>query len=253
MIVYAEQFFFSPSTDFSRLIPLFVFLGIAIIIILIVAFAIYYSRWEQKQKKDFHTFRSHAADYGLDKEYIKLLMRWAKWAKVRQLSRLLTNQEAFEKLIKKVERRGSSKHLEMGFKDEAVHRIRMQLFGKDITPGQKINTTLDLRPGLRLFMRYLDVQDTAVWAHLVDIEDDGLIVAVPKRKQIKVPLRPETCLEITAYIPKQEPVTFNTKVRRAIPGPRRMVLVDHSSFMIPKRNIAAAIPARTRSFVPGTA
>lgn len=253
MNMYAEQFFFSPNIDFERFVPVLVIIGILIIISLVVAFAYYYQQWEIRNAKDMHRFRSHAADYGLEKMDIILLLRWARWAKVRHFARLLTNVEAFEQVIRKIESKNASIHRKIRFSEKDASRIRMQLFGKDISPDQKIETSYELRPGLRLFLRYVDYADTALWGHLIDIEDEGLIVVIPNAKEVKIPLRPDTSLEITAFIPNHDPVTFNTAVKQVIPGPRKMVMLEHSTFMLPKRHVGPSYPVHFPPLAAGAA
>lgn len=247
--MYAEEFFFSPNTDWARFIPILAIVGMLVLISLVVSFAWYYRQWEIRNAKDMHRFRSHAVDYGLEKMDVILLLRWARWATVHHYARLLTNVEAFEQLIKKIERRSIYTQKRIRFSQKDASRIRMQLFGKDILPDQKIETSYELRPGLRLFLRYVDYADTALWGHLIDIEDEGLIVVIPNPKDVKIPLRPDTTLEITVFIPNHEPVMFNTAVKKVIPGPRKMVVLEHSTYMLPKRQAGPSIPTHFPSLV----
>lgn len=244
MSVYAEEFFFNPNMDFTAFIPIFIIMAALIAIVFIIAFAWYYRQIEMRQAKDMHRFRSHAVDYGLEKNDILLLLRWARWSKTHHYARLLTNAEAYEKLIRTVEKKNNATKQYLRYTQQAASRIRLQLFGKDIMPDQKVESSYDLRPGLRLFLRYVDYADTAVWGHLIDVEDEGLIVVVPNKKEVKIPLRPDTSLEVTVYIPNHDPVTFNTAVLKNIPGPRIMIVLEHSTFMLPKHMKYPTMPSK---------
>lgn len=251
--MFAEEFFFNPNTDLTPFIPILIIIVTLIAISLVVAFAWYYQQMLIRNAKDMHRFRSYAVDYGLEKNDIMLLLRWARWANVPHYARLLTNVEAFEKLIKMIERKNTATKKHLRYSQKASSRIRMQLFGKDIMPDQKINSSYELRPGLRLFLRYVDYANNAVWGHLVDIEDEGLIVVIPNKKEVKIPLRPDTSLEVTAYIPNHDPVTFNTAVLKNIPGPRKMVVLEHSTFMLSKHMKYPSMPSKLPSLVANAA
>lgn len=252
MFRFPERYFFRPSTNLAEMLPILAVVGLAVLAsLLLVSFYYAYKKIELRSV-DLHKFKILSRRYDLNRREQLFLMSLANYIRIPQKSKLLTNPETFEKTLHAIEHKGFFGKRFLKRNERLISYIRVKLFGREIQPDEKIRSTLQLRAGLRLFLRYLDFADTAAWAHLVDVDQEGLIVVVPEGRELKVPLRKETSLEITVYMPNHDPVTFNTVVKAVIPGPRRMVILEHSNHVITKNPQSPSIQKELTTFGPFT-
>ena len=149
----------------------------------------------------------------------------ARTQNLRPLHRILSEQDKFERAVKRL--RG----WERADRQHFLEVVRQKLFAHTLRSLVNINSTFDLIPGSRLLLQHVGNAKELAWAHLVDAEDEGLIVVVARNEGVRTPLRPKTLLDVTAYIPKHDPVRFHSQVLKVIPGPSRMLVLEHSRFI----------------------
>lgn len=225
---YPYQFFFEPQQSWSAAAPLLLSLALVIAGLIGLAYVIQWSRGIGGRAQDLERFNALASHFGLNRKETMILLNMARQAGVREKSRVLTNAESFEKMVSATEAQGFLGKRFIRKNQHLLSYARLKLFGRDIGPADKVENTQGLRAGLRLLIRYTDYAGAEVWGHLVDVDNEGLVVVIPNDRGISIPLRKETLLEVTAYIPRHDPVTFQTVVKSVVPGPRRMVVLDHA-------------------------
>ncbi len=228
---FAENFFFRPNSDFGASAPALYILSVSVFVLVVIGFLFYLARLKRTKNMELKRFQILAKRYALSRKEELFVLRLAKRAQYRPLYSILTNPEKFEKSVR------SFISKDHQFEKKILTSIREKLFGRALKPDELIRSTHNLMPGIRLFMKYLDYKDNALWGHLVDIEREGMIVVVPSYHEIHIPLRPNTRLEITAFIPNHTPVVFRTWVQSVIPGPRKMVILGHSSFVLERSSV----------------
>ncbi len=226
MFRFPDYFFFKPNQNLENVFEILIFLCLLVGCILLLYMVYSYYHKFLIKNKDVKKFRLLTDRYGLTHKEGSLLLRLSKEAHLEPIARILHEAEWFEKLARPVEETGRR------YERWMVQSIREKLFGKILTENESIRSTRDLIPGIRLFIKYVDRKNVSLWGHLIDVERDGLIVVIPSYHEVRVPLRPDTRLEITAMIPHHHPLIFRTWVKSVIPGPRKMVILGHSDFVI---------------------
>ncbi|GEM_PF-4575740 len=244
MFHFTESFFFRPNQDIKGLLPILAGLALVIVLVFCAGLVFYIVRRYRLKKMDRKRFHILAKRFALTRSEESFLLRLAKRMNMKPLTRIMNEPERFEKSVRRVEEKGRRQERRM------VRSTREKLFGKTLEPGETLRSTHELAPGIRLFLDYVDFKQTALWGHLVDVDRDGLIVVIPSYHEIHVPLRPETRLEVTAYLPNRDPIIFRTWVKSVIPGPRKMVILGHSSFVVEmaknkKVYVTAPIPQKS--------
>ncbi|MDP8244647.1 MAG: flagellar brake protein [Candidatus Hinthialibacter antarcticus] len=220
-----KLFFFKPVQDFESLAPTLILLSIAIGVISVFAWAAYLVHAAGRRKKEKAQFHQLARRYNLNDREETFLRRMARTSAIRPLHRILSEQDKFERAVKRL--RGWSRADRQHF----LEMIRQKLYARTLRSLVKINSTYDLIPGSRLLLQHTGNATELAWAHLVDSEDEGLIVVVAQNEGARTPLRPKTLLDVTAYIPKHDPVRFHSQVLKVVPGPSRMLVLEHSRFI----------------------
>ncbi len=216
---------FEPTQDWSLILPVLLVLLVILATLLLIWWAFEYIRQKQAQQKESEEFMALAKSRGLERRQIQLLKTLVKKFRIHPMSRILTEQDRFERAIL-----SSVKD----FQSMMIQDMREKLFGNTIQPTEPIHTTRQLIPGTRLFLQYSDKKNTAIWGHLVDIDPVGLVVVIPSYREVKIPLRPKTRLNVWAFSQGHFPIQFSTEVLSVIPGPRKMVVLEHSNFAMQK-------------------
>ncbi len=221
--------FFHPTQSIESLLPTI----LVLLILMLIALALWaiYSIYQDFISKSnaWRRFRSLSKRYNISRNEVYLLRTLAEKANITHPSHILTDSNLFGKIVQSVERKGSRKDQRL------ILSLRKKLFNQTLTPDQSISSTHSLTGGIRLFIKSPTDSSKAIWGHLVDNEERGLIVAIPYNRDFHFPMRIEPHLEITAYIPNHNPATFITWVKSIIPGPEKMIILEHSNFVIEKK------------------
>lgn len=229
---------FTPNQDWEALPPILFGLSLAVIVVLIWFVFKNYALFQKSQKSKKERFFEIANRYRLNKRETNFLYLLAKKHKIKPLTRLLFEQDRFERSVYRISK---------GVRKKLISTIREKLFGKGITPSEGIHSTTQLTPGTRLLLKYLEHQNMVVWGHLVDNDSIGLVIVIPNYHEIRIPLRPETLMEVTAYIPEHQPVLFRSWVKSVIPGPRKMIVLGHSNFVTQPKSGEVVVGPQTHS------
>lgn len=218
-------FFFEPIQNFESMAPILILLAAVIGVIGVFAwlmYAIHLSNRKSKEKQQFHQLAQH---YNLNAREEIFLRRMARTSKMKPLHRILSEQDKFERAVKRLHGWGRPD------RQHFLEAIRQKLYAHTLHGLVEVNSTFDLVPGSRLLLQHVGAANELAWAHLVDSEDDGLIVVVAQNEGVRTPMHPQTLLEVTAYIPKHDPVSFHSQVLKVVPGPSRMLVLEHSRFI----------------------
>lgn len=226
-----QDFFYRPTHSFQEFIP--TLRAISVILASMIAFwgFSYFLRVRKNQKLSWKRFLIQARRYAMNRQEISMLRKLAASANLANPSQLLTRQDQFERIARVIDKNGRR------YEKRLIRSIREKLFGLNPLSADEMQSTDSLPPGTRLFIKYLNDPETVFWGHLVDNDRQGLIVIIPSNREIRSPLRLNTHLEITAYLPDQQPLLFVTWVKSVIPGPRKMVILGHSDFVVKVREI----------------
>ncbi len=220
-----KLFFFTPNQDFQSFAPVLALLTIAIGVISVLSWLLYAVRAAEKKKQEKNRFHQLALQYKLSAREETFLRRMAKAQNIRPPYRILAEQDKFERAVKRL--RGWGR----GDRQHFLEVIRQKVYAHTLRGLVEINSTYDLIPGSRMLLQHTGDANEMAWAHLVDSEDEGLIVVVAKNEGARTPLRPKTLLEVTAYIPNHDPIRFHSQVLKVVPGPSRMLVLEHSKYI----------------------
>ena len=226
-----QDLFFRPSHSIEDFLP--TLQAIFVILASMIAFwgFSYFLRVRKNQNLSWKRFLVQARRYAMNRQEISILRKLAISANLANPSQILTRQDLFERIARVIDKNGRR------YEKRLIHSIRNKLFGLNPLSADEMQSTDSLPPGTRLFIKYLNDPTTVFWGHLVDNDRQGLIVIIPSNREIRSPLRLNTHLEVTAYLPNQEPLLFVTWVKSVIPGPRKMVILGHSDFVVNTREI----------------
>jgi hypothetical protein len=221
--------FFRPTQSIENLLPTIM----VVLILMLVALGLWamYAMYQDFLTKSnaWKRFSNLTKRYGVSRSEFYILRTLAEKANLANPSRILTDSDLFGRIVRQVERVGCKKDKRM------VLSLREKLFNQTLTPDESIRTTHSLNGGIRLFIKSPTDSSKAIWGHLVDNEDRGLIVAIPCNRDFHFPMRIEPHLEITAYVPDHNPATFITWVKSVIPGPKKIIVLEHSNFVVEKK------------------
>ncbi len=221
--------FFRPTQSIEHLLPAI----LVVLIMLLVALGLWaiYAVYQDflARSNAWKRFSGLAKRYRISRSEVYILRTLAEKANLTNPSRILTDSDLFGRIVRPVEGVGSKRDKRL------VLSLRKKLFNQNLTPDESIRTTHSLSEGIRLFIKSPTDSSKAVWGHLVDNEDRGLIVVIPCNRDFHFPMRIEPHLEITAYIPNHNPATFITWVKSVIPGPKKMIVLEHSNFVVEKK------------------
>ena len=218
-------FFFEPIQNFESLTPILILLAAVIGVIGLIAWMLYAIHLSNRRRKERQQFHQLAQQYNLNPREETFLRRMARTSKIKPLHRILSEQDKFERAVKRL--RGWNRADRQHF----LEVIRQKLYAHTLLGLVEINSTYDLIPGSRLLLQHVGDASEMAWAHLVDTDNEGLIVVVAQNEGVRTPMHQQTLLEVTAYIPKHDPVSFHSQVLKVIPGPSRMLLLEHSRFI----------------------
>ena len=218
--------FYRPTLNLQDMIPAFI--GLLIVLIVLVCIWALYSLYRAQRAKSlsWKRFVVLAKRFSFTRQEFSILRKLAHSSQLSNPSRLLSSEDHFERVAHVLEKNGRR------YEKRLVRGIRRKLFDRTLQPAGTKMTTDSIPGGTRLLIKYLKEPDTVFWGHLVDNDKQGLIVIVPSNREIRTPLRLNTHLEITAYIPDGEPLVFVTWIKSVIPGPRKMVILGHSDFAV---------------------
>ncbi|MEW6236626.1 MAG: hypothetical protein AB1656_14675 [Candidatus Omnitrophota bacterium] len=214
---------FHPTQSLEAVFPFLIGFTFAVIAVFLLWIIIDYILFRRSATKELRLFYSLAHRFHLSNREANYLKLAASKNNIHPLSRILTEQDRFERAVFSMYKK---------FRRLMIQNIREKLFGYRLKPAETIHSTKQLPPGSRLLLKYIQYPDALLWGHLIDVDKMGLIVVIPSYYEIHIPLRPNTLLEITAYIPEHDPVEFRSWVKSVIPGPRKMIVIGHSDFVL---------------------
>lgn len=222
---------FRPNQDIHQLLAILSGLSIATIAVCVVWLIVYLKRNRTARTHAWNRFRILAKRYLLTRQEIAFLQSLIKASNITQPTQVLTTAEIFEKLVKIKDAKGKR------YEKCCIRSLRDKLFARTLGPHETIRSTHSIPVGTRFLVQYTDYPDEALWAHLVDVDHHGMIVVVPSSHRIPVPLRLDTQLEITAFVPQRDPIEFRTWVKSVIPGQRKMFVLGHSNFVVDRKGL----------------
>ncbi len=226
-----NDFLFRPNQDVKQFLSILLIISIVAAAVLAVWLIVYLRRSISARNMAWKRFRVLAQRYVLTRQEISFLKILIVQLNISQPSRILTSTERFEKLVKLKAEKGKR------YEKKMIRSLREKLFGRTLQPFETVRSTHSIPVGTRLFVKYTDHPDEALWAHLVDVDHNGLIAVIPSPHRIHIPMRVDTSLEITAFIPQREPVVFKTWVKSVIPGRRKMFVLGHSNFVVDRKGL----------------
>lgn len=176
-------FFFRPNHNIQDFLPSLLGIGIALSIVLAVWMISLLFQKRKKRSLSQRKFYLLAGRHHLNRSEIGFLQKLAKSSNSSSPSRLLTNEEYFERIVRVPEKHGrrSDKRLIQG--------IREKLFRRAAPPPGTRKTTASIPTGSMLHIRYLNNPDTLIWGRLVDNDKQGLIDNITentKSRNIKI-------------------------------------------------------------------
>lgn len=227
-----QGYYFRPMQNVEDLLPhlytILLVLGILVILWLAINGIL---RW-QARNLAWKRFQAIARRFSLTRQEIFLLQKLAGSSKLSAPAHLLTNEEQFETIVKTVETNGRR------IERRLIASARRKIFGGKRQSASSMHSTEDLPTGTKLLIQRVNDPEAVVWGHLVDNDKQGLIVIVPSHQEIRTPLHVESQLEATAFLSEQEPLIFMTWVQSIIPGPRKMLVLGHSEFLVDKKGLS---------------
>ncbi|MBI1389261.1 MAG: hypothetical protein GC154_12515 [bacterium] len=227
--------FFAPVQDWGVYAPLLI--GLALILLAVTMFSglIYWLRYQKRHQEEIRMFFELAERYNLTQREANFLRRLSRTLHMKPRYRILTEQDRFERAVRRL------KSWRSHDKQHFLESIRQKLFGMTLHGMGEIRSTHDLIPGSRLLIQHSTEPQNFAWGHLVDKDDEGLLVVAGKNEHVSLPLRPDTPVTFTVYVPRHDPVRFASRILKPIPGPSRMIVLEHAPvlqnrFMAPENN-----------------
>lgn len=216
--------FFSPSQNLDELFP--VLSGLFVLLLLLACMAGITHIWRQQARMQMtrRRFHSYAQRKELNNIEMYFTQQLAKQAKIEPCYRILSNQAFFEKAIDKAA-------IAKKYPEKFIEAVREKLFDRTLYENSQSGNTLDLVPGCKLIMRSRYTDEKLVHGRLVDTDQDGLIVVVGRHKGSAGNLHPSEQLSVTAQLHNRKPVYFFTEVKKVIPGPKKMLVLEHADFI----------------------
>ncbi|MBZ0256774.1 hypothetical protein K8I31_11980, partial [bacterium] len=240
-------------------------LGIAVIIAFILSAWIVFElvSWSKDKNDKRIRFDHSVGQMRLTSKEKTFLLQAAMAGNLHDPSRLLRRPSEFDRWMSRFESNGNTEERKI------VQELRKKLFGGASTHrGWK--STKDFEPGWRMSMRVSGHRECLVEGCLVSVDPDGLILSVNslayksektdwlsdgitkgimvrlsgKKKTIHVPLQPQTRMEIHLTTQDGIVLNFSTYLQSVIPGPQKMLVVDHSNIIHIRGNKRAEAAGR---------
>ncbi len=218
-------FFYRTNQNFEEMLPYLLILGV-LVIASIGTWAVYsvYSQW-QAENLSWKRFHVLARRYTLNKREEAYLKQILKEKKHKTPNRILLEEDRFEGIFGPIETYGRK------YDKRYIQKIRDKLFQHSLSDGEAVRSTHQLHPGTR-FELCPENETYTLDCYLADVDDSGLIVIIPAAHRLSSSIRPNMYVEVIAKIKGRRPVQFNTKVKSIIPGPRNMILLSHTTYVV---------------------
>lgn len=217
--------FFAPDQNWQAYLPYLAILAVLVIATVVMATFFVMIRQHERWVKEKHTFYSLAEKFKLSRRESTFMRRIAKVSGVRPIHRVFNEQDRFERTVKRL--RGWHRRDRQQF----LESIRQKVYGHTFRDLAHVRNTYDLIPGARLLLQETGKPGALAWAHLIDVDDSGLIVVIARNEPCTLALRPETRIEASVYLPNRDPIRFRSQVDKIVPGPSRMAILKHAGYV----------------------
>lgn len=217
--------FFENNLNWKELIPLLIWSAIVMAGVILCEWARRYYANKIKISRLWQNYSTLVKEKNLTRTEAAFLRRLIQKNHIDNPSRIFLEQEHFEKFV-------SHLHIPHPQLDnEVIQKIREKLFGITGKNNERIDSTEHLIVGSKLLLEHHEHPGDMFWGDLVDVDPEGLVVVIHPNQLHYHALRIETELNVLAYVHSGNSVLFRTWIKAIVPGPRRMIVLSHSSLV----------------------
>jgi len=227
MFRFPNQFLFRPTQSLEDFLPVLITVGILVLFFMMVWVLSNTVRANKIKQQNWKKFFSLANRYGLNSKEVFVMRNLLAEANSSIPSRYLMEADRFEKLVTRTQKSALAD-------DRCIESIRGKLFGDFVQPKDMVATTREIPAGVQLHIVNMKCQSQIITGRIIDVDSRGLVVVFPPRSFNASLLRPDTQLEVTAYLRNHAPVQFMTWIESIIPGPKKMAVLGHADFVVEK-------------------
>lgn len=224
-----DHYLFKPAESLEGMLPVLLMTAFLIFLLFWQGLLIYIVSTVQKRRREWGRFSTFAKKHHLTQNEIGFLKKKLKLYPMPIPAQILIDPDQFEDWIQHLETKASVTDL------SCIHSVRTKLFGRELQVKDTVHNTRDIPLGTELHMINFKFPTMPVIGRVLEMEPDGIVVIIHETEKYAHLIQVENDLEVTAFFLNHPPVVFMTWVKAAIPGPERMLVLEHSNFVITQR------------------